>query len=60
MKYEDSLAAITCNAADASGIGDITGRIKPGLDADIQLYSGDPLDFMSEPELVMINGKIVQ
>lgn len=56
MKYDRALEAITSNAADAAGIGDKTGRIKEGLDADIQLYHGDPLDFMEEPALVLING----
>ena len=56
MKYDSALEAITSNAADAAGIGDKTGRIKEGLDADIQLYHGDPLDFMEEPVLVLING----
>ncbi|MGN0621231.1 MAG: amidohydrolase [Porcipelethomonas sp.] len=59
MDREAALEAITSNAADAAGISDRTGRIKEGLDADLQLYHNDPLDFMSEPALVLIDGKAV-
>lgn len=57
MSYDAALEAITCAAADAAGIGGRTGRIRKGLDADIQLYHSDPLSFMSEPELVLVNGE---
>ena len=42
------------------GIDDVTGSLKEGKDADIQLYKKgcNPLDLMSEPLLVMINGSI--
>ncbi|MDO5560415.1 MAG: amidohydrolase [Oscillospiraceae bacterium] len=59
LNYMDALHAITSGAAHAAGISDITGSIEPGKDADIQLYDSDPLDVMSEPTLVMINGKII-
>ncbi|MCM1226709.1 MAG: amidohydrolase family protein [Clostridium sp.] len=61
LEYEDALKAITCIAADAAGIGERAGRIKVGFDADIQLYScgQDPLDIMSEPSAVFINGKSI-
>lgn len=62
LTFEDALKTITCNAADIIGISDVTGRIKTGLDADMQLYlsGSDPLDIMSEPSVVTINGKIVK
>lgn len=61
LDYEEALKAITCNAADAVGIADVTGRIKVGLDADFQIYPKgmNPLDIMSEPEFVFINGHLV-
>lgn len=58
LPYEDALKTVTCNAADAAGIGDITGRLKVGLDADFQLYTKghDPLELMSEPSVVSVGG----
>lgn len=52
-----ALEAITIIPARIAGIDDRTGSITAGKDADIQLYSSEPLDIMSEPELVMINGR---
>jgi imidazolonepropionase-like amidohydrolase len=60
LSYEDGLRAITCNSAEIVGISDRVGSISIGLDADLQLYQGDPLAVDSEPTLVMIDGKIIQ
>lgn len=59
LEYSEALRAITINAAEIAGISDRTGSIERGKDADLQLYSTDPLDIMSEPSLVMINGEII-
>ncbi len=59
MTREDALYAITGGAADILGIGDRVGSIAPGMDADLQLYHGDPLDLLCDPWLVMIDGKNV-
>lgn len=59
LDYEEALRAITINAAEMSGIADRTGSIEKGKDADLQLYTSPPLDIMSDPLLVMINGEIV-
>ncbi len=54
-----ALAAITANAADIVGLSDRIGRIKPGLDADISVFSAHPFDFRSHCETTFINGKCV-
>jgi imidazolonepropionase-like amidohydrolase len=59
LSYEDGLRAITCNPAEIVGISDRVGSIAIGLDADLQLYQGDPLAVDSEPTLVMIDGKVM-
>lgn len=53
---------ITIKPAEILGIDDRTGSLTAGKDADIQLYrEGEhPLDILSEPILVMIDGKIVR
>ena len=62
MDYDEALKSITCNAAEAAGIADLTGSIEVGKDADFQLYPKhcDPLDMMSEPVIVTEDGVIVK
>jgi imidazolonepropionase-like amidohydrolase len=59
LPYNAALRAITGDAADILNISDRVGRIVVGMDADLQLYSGDPLG-LDDPDLVMIKGKIVE
>lgn len=60
MNHEDALKALTVNAAEILGISELTGSISVGKQADLQLYgSGEnPLDLLTEPVLVIIDGKI--
>ncbi|OPZ21965.1 MAG: imidazolonepropionase [Firmicutes bacterium ADurb.BinA205] len=61
LSFDDALRAITCEAAEILGISGVTGTLTAGKDADIQLYrkGENPLDLMSEPVMVLINGKTV-
>lgn len=59
LPKEAALRAITSEAAEILGVSDKIGRIEVGLDADLVLFEGDPLDVQSQPEWVMIGGKIV-
>ncbi|MBQ6180245.1 MAG: amidohydrolase family protein [Ruminococcus sp.] len=56
----EALKMLTINPAEILGIDEVTGSLAAGKDADIQLYrkGENPLDLMSEPALVMINGNI--
>ena len=58
MDFMDALKAITCVPAEILGIDETTGSISVGKDADIQIYAKgqNPLDLMSEPTEVFING----
>lgn len=60
LDRDEALRAVTVNAAEICGISDRVGSIEKGKDADIQLYSSDPLDVMSSPDFVMINGETVK
>ncbi|NLZ46341.1 MAG: amidohydrolase [Clostridiales bacterium] len=55
-----ALESITCVPAKIGGIYDKVGSIEKGKDADLCVFSGSPLDVLSEPNMVMINGKIVK
>lgn len=62
LDMEKALRSLTIDAAEILGIDDVTGSIAVGKNADIQLYRrGEaPLELMSEPALVMIDGEIVR
>lgn len=56
----DSQAAwrgLTANAAKISGVEARIGRIERGLEADLVLWSGDPLDLATRAEVVITAGK---
>lgn len=59
LPREEALKALTINSAEIAGIQDRAGSITAGKDADLVLWSCDPLEIMSEPLWTMINGKIV-
>ncbi|MFB9428200.1 amidohydrolase [Streptoalloteichus tenebrarius] len=54
-----ALRSITSNPAEIMGLHDRVGALRPGLDADIVLWSGDPLDVMSRAMRVFVNGREV-
>ena len=60
MDYMDALKSITINAASICGIDDRVGSVKAGKDADLLVYSQDPLTLVATPEMVFINGKQVK
>ncbi|GLZ42608.1 amidohydrolase [Actinokineospora sp. NBRC 105648] len=59
LNEETGLRSITVNPAEMLGLDDRVGALKPGLDADLVIWSGDPLDVMSRAMRVFINGNEV-
>ncbi len=55
---ELALKGITINGARAFGIDDRVGSIEEGKDADLVVWTGNPLDVRNHVILTMINGKI--
>jgi imidazolonepropionase-like amidohydrolase len=50
---------ITSNPAKALALDDRIGRLAPGFNADVVLWSGDPLSVYVKPEKVFIDGALV-
>ncbi|MHC4110660.1 MAG: amidohydrolase family protein [Planctomycetota bacterium] len=59
MDEEEAFRAITIYPAKLLGIDDRIGSIEQGKDADLVILSGEPFDFRSRVEKVVVNGKIV-
>lgn len=57
LPREEALKAITINAAEILGAADRIGSVAVGKDADLVLFSGDPLDITVTPDVVIIGGK---
>jgi imidazolonepropionase-like amidohydrolase len=57
LDRELAMRAVTINPARIAGIADRLGSIEPGKDADLCLWSGDPLDPMSRVERAYIEGR---
>ena len=56
MQWDDALEAITAAPARAFGLADRLGTLEPGKTADIVMWSGDPFEFSTEVDLVLIDG----
>jgi imidazolonepropionase-like amidohydrolase len=54
-----ALKALTVNPAEILRLDDQVGSLKPGLDGDVVIWSGDPLDVMSRALRVFIRGRDV-
>ena len=52
-----ALRAVTVNPARIIGCADRIGSVSPGKDADLVIWSGDPLDVMSRAERAFVDGR---
>ena len=59
MKEESALKAVTLGSAEHIGIEDRVGSLEIGKDADLVVWSGDPLEFTTFADITIIDGKIV-
>src|SRR5258706_1873955 len=59
LERKQAWRALTAQAAELAGVSAHVGRIEKGLDADLVLWSGDPLDLKSRVEAVFVDGQRV-
>lgn len=56
MPWAAAMDALTVNPAEIFGIGGSYGKLAAGMDADVVVWNGDPLELMSSPDAVLIAG----
>ena len=56
LSWGEALAMVTSRPAEAVGLGNEFGSLRPGRRGDVVVWSGDPLDNGSAAELVLIDG----
>lgn len=59
MDRDAALRAVTINPAEVMGVADRVGSLTPGKDADLVLWSGDPIDLQSRALRVWVGGREV-
>ena len=58
LPYDIGIRAITINPARFVGVDHRVGSLEVGKDADIGVWSGDPLDPRSHVKMTIVNGRI--
>jgi imidazolonepropionase-like amidohydrolase len=59
LDRDAALQAVTIHPARVLGVADRIGSLVPGKDADLVIWSGDPLDVMSRVERAFLRGQEV-
>jgi imidazolonepropionase-like amidohydrolase len=59
LGMENTLHALTIGAAEMLGINDRVGSLEEGKDADLVLFDGDPFEYLTNVEAVIIDGNVV-
>lgn len=58
LPANQALKMVTCDAAKILGLEDRIGSIAPGMDADLVVWSQEPMIVSARPEIVMVDGWI--
>src|SRR3546814_15625028 len=56
LPHAAAVAAITINPARVFGVADHAGSLAEGGAAELVLWSGDPLEPLSQPRLIFVEG----
>jgi imidazolonepropionase-like amidohydrolase len=57
MTWDDALRAVTLAPAEFFGAADRVGSLRPGLEANVVIWSGDPFEFTTRAEHVFVRGR---
>ena len=59
LPMEEGLKAITINPAKICGVADRVGSLEVGKDADIAVFTGNPMEVFTRTLYTIIDGRIV-
>ncbi|HWZ57543.1 MAG TPA: amidohydrolase family protein [Gemmatimonadaceae bacterium] len=57
LSWDEALRAITLAPAEVFGVADRVGSLRVGREANIVVWSGDPFEFSTRAEAVLVRGK---
>lgn len=57
MSWDDALRAVTLTPAELFGVSDRIGSLRPGREANVVVWSGDPFEFSTRAEHVLVRGR---
>jgi imidazolonepropionase-like amidohydrolase len=57
MTWDDALRAVTLAPAEVFGASDRVGALRPGLEGNVVVWSGDPFEFTTRAEHVFVRGR---
>ena len=60
MTWDQALRAVTLSPAEIFGVADRYGSLEPGKVANVVVWSGDPFEFTTGVEHVLIRGKEIR
>jgi imidazolonepropionase-like amidohydrolase len=60
LPFEQGLASVTIDSARLLGIDDRVGSLESGKDADLVVWDGDPFEYLTNVETVLINGQVLK
>jgi imidazolonepropionase-like amidohydrolase len=58
LGFDNAMHALTMGAAEILGIADRVGSLEEGKDADVVLFDGDPFEYVTNVQAVIINGEV--
>ncbi|HVF51735.1 MAG TPA: amidohydrolase family protein [Pyrinomonadaceae bacterium] len=58
LTFDEALASVTIGAARLLGIANRVGSLEAGKDADLVLFDGDPFEYTTHVNAVIINGQL--
>jgi imidazolonepropionase-like amidohydrolase len=58
LSWDEALRAVTLAPAEAFGVADRIGSLRPGRDANVVIWDGDPFEFATRAETVLIRGAV--